>query len=194
MKNPNRSYRAQCKGYHPDLRKYSRAKMECYNEMCFRVHPRAQGASKPHLRPRYQVQLPELQSNNNLWSPHKIWLTTASHPCYTPQHATATHPAPSPTHYHTPPPTQYLTTHQTTVPLHSNPPPLNAIPYTTSSSSTLTQSLHPPVTSALTPQSHYPSFPRIVIPPQSHTPHLNTQDGYQRTTPRVTTANDHNIF
>ena len=33
------------------------------------------------------------------------------------QHTTATHPAPSPTHYHTPPAMQYLTTHQTTVPL-----------------------------------------------------------------------------
>ena len=33
------------------------------------------------------------------------------------QHTTATHPAPSPTHYHTPPATQYLTTHQT-IPFH----------------------------------------------------------------------------
>ena len=30
----------------------------------------------------------------------------------------------------------------------------------------------------------------FVIPPQSHTPHLNTQDGYQRTTQRGTTTND----
>ena len=30
-------------------------------------------------------------------------------------------------------------------------------------------SLHPPQTSALAPQTHYPSFSSIVIPPQSHT-------------------------
>ena len=107
------------------------------------------------------------------------------------QHATATHPAPSPTHYHTPPATQYLTTHQTTVPLYPNPPPLHAIPYTTSPFSTPTQSLHPPQTSALAPQTHYPTFPSIVIPPQSHTPHLNTHDGYQLMTQRGTAANDH---
>ena len=110
------------------------------------------------------------------------------------QHTTATPPAPSLTHYHTPPATQYLTIHQTTIPLIPNPPPLHAIPYTTSRSSTPTQSLHPPQTSALAPQTHYPTFPRIVIPPQSHTPHLNTQDRNQRTTQRGTTANDHNIF
>ena len=110
------------------------------------------------------------------------------------QHTTATHPAPSPSHYHTPPATQYLTTHQITIPLYPNPPPLQAIPYTTSPSSTPTQSLHPPQTSALAPQTHYPTFPRIVIPPQSHIPHLNPQDGYQRTTQRGTTANYHNIF
>ena len=106
-------------------------------------------------------------------------------------HTTATHPPPSPTHYYIPPATQYLSTHQTTVPLYPNAPPLHAIPYTTSPSSTPTQSLHPPQTSALAPQTYYPTFPRIVIPPQSHTPHLNTQDGYQRTTQRGTTANDH---
>ena len=115
------------------------------------------------------------------------------HPCPT-QHTTAIHPAPSPTHYHTPPATQYLTTDQTTVALYHNPPPLHAIHYTTSPSSTPTQSLHPPQTSALAPQTHYPTFPLIVIPPQSHTPHLNTLDGYQRAKQRGTTANDHIFF
>ena len=57
--------------------------------------------------------------------------------------------------------------------------PLHAIPYTPSPSSTPIQSLHGPQTSALAPQTHYPTFPCIVIPPQSHTPHVNTQDGYQ---------------
>ena len=107
------------------------------------------------------------------------------------QHTTATHIAPSPTHYNTSLAMQYLTTHQTTVPLYPNLPPLHAIPYTTSPSSTPIQSLNPLQTSALAPQTHNPTFPRIVIPPQSHTPHLNTQDGYQRTTQRGTTANDH---
>ena len=110
------------------------------------------------------------------------------------QHTTATHPDPSPTHYHTPPATQYLTTHQTTVPLYPNPPPLHAIPYPTSLPSTATQSLHPPQTSALAPQTHYPTFSSIVIPPQSHSPHLNTQNGYQWTTQRGTTANDHIFY
>ena len=108
------------------------------------------------------------------------------------QHTTTTtHPAPSPTHYHTSPATQYLTTHQTTITLYPNPPPFHAIPYPTSPPSTPTQSLHLPQTSALAPQTHYPTFPSIVIPPQSHTTHLNTQDRYQRTTQRGTTANDH---
>ena len=108
------------------------------------------GASKPHLRPRNQVQLYELQINTKLLSKHKIWLTTAPPLLTLPtQHTTAIQPAPSPTHYHTPPATQYLTTDQTTVALYHNPPPLHAISYTTSPSSTPTQSLHPPQTSAL---------------------------------------------
>ena len=36
--------------------------------------------TQPHLRLRYQVQLPELQTNNKLWSLHKIWLTTPPPP------------------------------------------------------------------------------------------------------------------
>ena len=110
------------------------------------------------------------QKNNLAYNRPTLFLTLPT------QHTTATHPAISPTHYHTPPATQYLTTHQTTVPLYPNPPPLHAIPYTASPSSTSTQSLHPPQRSALAPQIHYPNVSRIVIPPQSHTPHLNTQD------------------
>ena len=99
------------------------------------------------------------------------------------RHATNTHPAPSPTHYDTPPPTQYLNTPHTTVPGYPNAPPLYPIPYTTSLSSTPTQSLHPPLTSAFAPQIHYPSFSRIVISPQSGTPHLNI--------PRMGTSEQH---
>ena len=82
-----------------------------------------------------------------------------------------------------PHPTRYTISHHPSEhrSLYPNPPPLHSIPYATSPSSTPTQSLHPPQTSALAPQTHYPTFPCIVIPPQSHTPHLNTQDGYQRT-------------
>ena len=140
---------------------------------------RAQGASKPHLRRRNQVQLHELQINNKLWSKHKTWLTLPT------QYTTATHQAPSPTHYHTPPAPQYLTTHQTTAPLYHNPPSLHAIPYTTSPSSTPTQSLHPPQTSALAPQTHYPTFPRIVIPPQQ-TSALAPQTHYPTSIPHPT--------
>ena len=131
----------------------------------------------------FNIEIPIVLKHENkinvyIWSPHKIRLTTAPHaPLLTlpTQHTTATHPAPSPSHYHTPPATQYLTTHQTTVPpLYPNPPPLHAIPYTTSPSSTATQSLHPPQTSTLAPQTHCPTFPRIVIPHQSHTPRLDT--------------------
>ena len=109
------------------------------------------------------------------------------------QHTTSTHPAPSGHHQLNslphPHPMEYLNTDQTTVPLYPNPQPRHAIPYTTGSSSTPTQSLHPSQTSALAPQTHYPSFPRIIIPPQSH-----TQDGYQRKTQRGTTENDDNTF
>ena len=130
---------------------------------------------------------PNYKSKSGLQPPPPLIILTT-------QHTTANHPAPSPTHYHTPHPTQYLTTHHTTVPLYPNPPPPHAIPYKTSSSSTPTQSLHPPQTSALAPQTHYTAFPCIIIPPQSHTLHHNTQDGYQRTTQRGTTENDHNTF
>ena len=129
-----------------------------------------------------------ITTQNQVYNRHAPLLTLPT------QHATDTRPAPSPTHYLTPTPMQYLINPQTTVPLYPNPSPHHAIPYATSSSSTHTQSLHPPLTSALAPQTHYPSFSPIVIPPQSHTPYLNAQDGYQQTTQRGTTANDHNIF
>ena len=38
MKNLERCCRPQCKGYHPELCKYSRATKECYNDRCFRIH------------------------------------------------------------------------------------------------------------------------------------------------------------
>ena len=196
MENPERSCKAQCRGHHPELCKYSRATNECYSDRCFRIHLKGtkrkqipSSTQVPSTTPRTTNQQQDIIAIQNLAynsPPPLLTLPT--------QHTTTTHPSPSPTHYHTPPPTQYLTTHQTTVPLYPNPPALHAIPYTTSSSSTPTQSLHPPLTSALAPQTHDPSFPRIFIPPQSHTPHLNIQDGYQRTTQRGTTMNDHNIF
>ena len=38
MENPEISCRAPCRGYHPELCKYSRAIRECYNDRCFRIH------------------------------------------------------------------------------------------------------------------------------------------------------------
>ena len=128
----------------PELCKYSRATRECYNDRCFRMHLKGTRCKQttpstqvPSTTPRTTNQQQALIATPNLAynrSPPLLTLPT--------QHATATHPAPLLTHYHTPPPTQYLTTHQTKVPLYPHPPPLHAIPYTTSSSSTPTQSLH----------------------------------------------------
>ena len=171
MKNPEISCRAPCKGYHPELCKYSRATRECYNDRCFRIHLKGtrckqtpSATQEPSTAPRTTNQQQDMIKTQNLAynrPPPLLTLPT--------QNTTATHPAPSPTHYHTPPATQYLTTHQTTFPLYPNPRPLHSIPYATSPSSTPTQSLNHPQTSALAPQTHYPTFPRIVIPPQSHT-------------------------
>ena len=147
MENPERSCRAQCKGYHPELCKYSRATREFYNDRCFRIQLKGTrrkqtppATQEPSTTPRTTNQQQAMIKTQNLaynrTPPLLALLPTL--------HTTATHPAPSPTHYHTPPTTQYLTTHQTTVPLYPNPPPLHAFPYTTSPSSTPTQSLHPP--------------------------------------------------
>ena len=176
MENPEGCCRAQCKGYHPELCKYSRATRERYNDSCFRIHLKGTRCKKPP--PATQEQSTTPRTTNQQQAMIKTQNLAYNRPpplCTLPtQHTTANHPAPSPTRYHTPPAMQCLTTHQTTVPLCPNPPPLHAIPYTTSPSSTPTKSLHPPQTSAIAPQTHYPTFPRIVIPPQSHTPHLNT--------------------
>ena len=92
----------------------------------------------------------------------------------------------SPTHYHTPSPTQYLTTHITL--------PSNCIPFPYHPMQSLiqpshpqlapTQSVHPPQTSTLAPLTHHHTFPPIVIPPQPYSLIFNTQDGYKRTTRR----------
>ena len=182
METPELIFRAQCKGYHPKLCKYSRATRECYNNRCFRIHfkgtrrkqtpPSTQEPSTTSRITNQQQAMITTQNPAYNCPPHLLTLST--------QHTTTTHPAPSPTHYHTPPTMQYLTTHQTTVPLNPNPPPLHAISYPTSSPSTHTQSLHPPQTSALTPQTHYPIFPTIVshINPTSHTsiPRMGTSE------------------
>ena len=175
MENTESRCRAQCKGYHPELCKYSMATRECYNDRCFRIHLNGTRCKQtppstpsPNTTPRTTNQQAMIATQNLAYNRPPPLLTLPT------KHATETHPAPSPTHYHTPPPTQYLTTPQTTVPLYPNPPPLHATPYTTSSSSTPAQSLHPPLISALALKTKYHSFSRIVIPPQSHTSHLNT--------------------
>ena len=146
MENPERSCRAQCKGYHPKLNKYSRVTRECYNNRCFRIHLKGTrckqtppATQEPSTTPWTTNQQQAMIKTQNLAYNCPPLLSTLPT-----QHTTDTHPAPSPNHYHTPPTTQYLTTHQTTVPLYPNPPPLHAIPYTTSPSTTPTQSLHPP--------------------------------------------------
>ena len=190
MKNPDRGCKAQCKSYHPELCKYSRARRECCNVRCFRIHLKATrwkqtppATQKPSTTPR----------TTNLWSPYKICLTTAPHTCqHSPlsmppllilppqQRITTPHPCALP------PPSHYCSTVPRSSPLHANP-------YTTSSSWT-PQSIHPPQTSKLAPQTHYPTFLHIVIPPQPHPPQHNTVDGYQKTAQRGTTSNDNNIF
>ena len=145
--------------YHPELCKYSRATRECYNDRCFRIHLKGTrrkqtppATQEPSTTPRTTNQQQAMIKTQNLAYNRPPPLLTLST-----QHTTATHPATSPTHFHTPPATQYLTTHQTTVPLYPNPPPLHSIPHATSPSSTSTQSVHPPQTSALAPQTHYPT-------------------------------------
>ena len=145
MENTEISCRAPCRGYHPELCKYSRTTRECYNDRCFRIHLKGtrhkqtpHATQEPSTTPRTTNQQQAMIKTENLAyhrPPPLLTLPT--------QHTTATHPAPSPTHYHTPPTTQYLTTpHQNTVPLYPNPPPLHSIPYATSQSSTTTQSLN----------------------------------------------------
>ena len=125
----------------------------------------------PHMRPRNQIKLPKQQA----------MIATQNLACNRPTLATLSpsiqpslYPAPSATHYHTPPPTQY----PTTIPLYPNTPPLHAIPFATSSSSTTTQFLHLPKTS-----THYPTFLRIVIKIQSHPrtsiPRMGTSKRYK---------------
>ena len=167
-----RSCRARCKGYHPKLCKYSRATRECYNNRCFRIH--LKGTRRKQTPPATQ----ELSTTPRTTNQQQAVIKTQN---LAHNHSPPSIPLPltlAPTNSF-PRATHYLTTHQTTVPLYPNPPPIHAINYTTSPSSTPTRSLHPPQTSALTPQKHYPTVPHIIISPQSHTPHLNTHDGHQ---------------
>ena len=87
----------------------------------------------PHTTNQQQVIITELNLPNNR-PPPLFTIHT--------QHITTTHPAPTPTNSHNPPSPQYLTTDHTTVPLYSNPPASNSIPYSTSPS-TPPQSHHP---------------------------------------------------
>ena len=116
----------------------TRATRECYNDRCFRIHLKGTrrkqtppATQEPSTTPRTTNQQQAMIKTQNLAynrPPPLLKIPT--------QRTTATHPAPSPTQYNTPPAMQYLTTHQTTVKLYRNPPPLHAIPYTTSPSST----------------------------------------------------------
>ena len=104
MKNPERSCRAQCKGYYPELCKYSRATRECYNDRCFRTHLKGTRQKQtplstqvPSTTPRTTNQQQAMIATQNLVynrPPPLLTLPT--------KHATATHPAPSPAHCHSP--------------------------------------------------------------------------------------------
>ena len=109
------------------------------------------------------------------------------------QQTTATHPSPKP---------NITTPHQY---LNISPPirlPLTCTPIPRNSMLPLIQPAHPQLllmsSSVSNIHTSTPNtlsyFSRIFIPPQPHTPHINNQDGYKRTTQRGTTANDHNIF
>ena len=63
VENPESSCRAQCKGYQPELCKYSNATRECDNDRCFRTH--LKGTRHKQTPPSTQVpSTPELQTNN----------------------------------------------------------------------------------------------------------------------------------
>ena len=66
MENPERSCRAQCKATIPDSANILWPQGNVTTIGASEYISRAQGASKPHQRPRNQVQLPELQINNKL--------------------------------------------------------------------------------------------------------------------------------
>ena len=96
------------------------------------------------------------------------------------QHASATHPAPSPTHYHTQTPMQYLTTHETTVPLYCTLIP-NTQCYPLYNQLILNSYSIPSSASHIcTCTPNILSFSRHCHP--TSIPHLNTQNGYQRMT------------
>ena len=174
---PERSWRAQCKGYHPELCKYSTATRECYNNRCFRIH--LKGTRHKQTLPLTLVRSTSPQTTNQQQS--MIATENLAYNCPPPlltlptQHATSSQPAPSPTHYHIPPPTQYLTTHQTTVPLYHNPhhsmlsliqpahPHSYSIPFSASNicihtPNTLSFSLHCHPTSIPHPTPQYPGW------------------------------------
>ena len=115
MENPERCCRAQCKGYYPELCKYSRATRECYNDRCFRIH--LKGTRRKQTTPATQEPITTPRTTNQQQAMIKTQNLAYNRPppllTFPTQHTTATHHAPSPTHYHTPPATQYLTTHQT---------------------------------------------------------------------------------
>ena len=127
MKNPERSCRAQCKGY---LCKYSRATRECYNDRYFRIHLKGTGrkqtpppSQEPSATTRTTNQRQAMIKRQNMAynrQPPLLTLLT--------QHTTATHPAPSQL-ITTPHPLRNISPPiRLPFPLYPNPPPLHAIP------------------------------------------------------------------
>ena len=182
--------RAQCKGFHPELCKYFRVTMECYNDRCFRIHLKGTRRKQSPPAAHEPIKLLNFKSKtsydhhrNLAYNRPPLLLTLPT------QHTTATHPTSS----------QLITTpHQL-----RNISPLIRLPFHCTliphhSKLSVLQPAHRQLLLnpfiLLKPLHSHPKHPSVIIPPQSHTPHFNTKDGRQRTTQGGTAANDHTIF
>ena len=97
MENPEKICRAQCKGYHPELCKYSRATRECYNDRCFRIH--LKGTRRKQTPPATQEPSTTPPTTNQQQATTKTQNLAYNRPppllTLPTQHTSATHPAPS---------------------------------------------------------------------------------------------------
>ena len=112
MENPQISCRAPCRGYHPELGKYSRTTRECYNDRCFRIHLKgtwrkqtSPATQEPSITPRMTNQQQAMIKTQNLaYNYPPPLLTLTSHPAY--HHHSLCPPTNSPPH-----PTRYTISH-----------------------------------------------------------------------------------
>ena len=85
MEIPEISCRAPCRGYHPELCKYSRATRECYNDRCFRIRLKGtrrkqtpSATQEPSTTPRTTNQQQAMIKTQNLACNHPPPLLTLS--------------------------------------------------------------------------------------------------------------------